>query len=75
VEVTLYRSEAINALAKQRDSRAVPVLRQILNEVEDWQRHLIVKALLESGGYTIPEQIEALEYFAKNAPKEATEMP
>ena len=60
------RSEAIGALAKQKDARAIAPLRAILPEIENWQIHTVIRALLECGGFSIPEQIEALEFIAKN---------
>ena len=59
-----FRYEAIEALATQRDVRAVPALRRLLPEVEEWQRTNVVKAMLLSGGFSVPEQIEALEAVA-----------
>lgn len=59
-----YRSAAINALAKQKDGRAVSPLRLILPELGDWERNNGVRALLVSNGFSIGEQIEALESVA-----------
>jgi HEAT repeat protein len=61
-----FRAEAITALAKQKDARAIAPLRAILPEIENWQIHTVIRALLECGGFSIPEQIEALEFIAKN---------
>lgn len=61
-----FRSEAVSALAFQKDMRAISPLRAILAEVESWQIGNVVRALLASGGFTIPEQVEALEIVAKN---------
>ena len=60
-----YRSAAIAALEKQKSSLAVAPLRLILMQVEEWERQSVVKALLVSNGYTIPEQLDALEETAK----------
>ncbi len=60
------RSEAVSALAFQKDMRAITPLRDILPQVESWQMGNIVRALLASGGFTIPEQVEALETVAGN---------
>ena len=68
------RSEAIGALAKQKDARAVAPLRAILPEVEGWQITNVVRALLGCGGFSIPEQIEALEFIAKNNKREDEEI-
>jgi len=61
-----YRSEAIAALTRQKDVRAVSSLRIILPQVEPFERPLVVGALLASGGFSVGEQIEALELTAKN---------
>ncbi|MCY7375223.1 MAG: HEAT repeat domain-containing protein [Pyrinomonadaceae bacterium] len=61
-----YRDEAVNALAKQKDGRAIMPLRGLLPQVEGWQQGNIVRAILASGGFSIPEQVEALELAAKN---------
>ncbi len=61
-----YRSEAVSALAMQKDFRAIAPLRDILQQVEGWQIGNVVRALLASGGFSIPEQVEALELTAKN---------
>jgi hypothetical protein len=60
-----FRSAAIMALEKQKSSLAAAPLRQILPLVEQWERPNIVRTLLVSNGFSIPEQIEALEEFAK----------
>ena len=62
-----FRYQAIEALTTQRDIRAVPALRRLLPEVEDWQRGNIIRAMLLSGGFSVPEQIEALETVAKDS--------
>lgn len=61
-----YRAEAVSALAMQKDMRAIAPLRAILPQVEGWQLGNVVQALLASNGFTIAEQIEALESVAKN---------
>lgn len=69
------RDEAVGALAMQKDFRAVPALRQILPQVEAWQRTQVVRALLASRGFSVPEQIEALELIAKGYADKNTEVP
>lgn len=64
-EVFPYRESAINALIEQKSVQAAAALRQVLPEVEPWKRGDVVKAILVSGGFTIPEQIEGLEFYAK----------
>lgn len=61
-----YRAEAVNALATQKDMRAIAPLRELLPQVEGWQLGNVVRALLASGGFSISEQVEALESAAKN---------
>ena len=60
------RDEAIGALVMQKDVRAAAPLRLVLPQVEDWQRGGVVRAILASRGFSVPEQIEALESVAKN---------
>lgn len=60
-----YRVAAIDALAKQEDRRAVPALRRVLHEVETSERRAVVIALLASGGFSINEQMDAIEDEAK----------
>jgi hypothetical protein len=62
-----YRSSAVTALAKQKDMRAVPPLRRVLPEVNIYERGGVVKAILVSGGFTVGEQMNALERIAKDA--------
>jgi hypothetical protein len=38
----------------------------ILPQVEIWQRRNVVRAILLSRGFSVAEQIEALEFVAKN---------
>ncbi len=61
------RNDAINALSKQEDMRAVPALRRILRESEGYLRAAIVKAIYRSKGYTVAEQVNGLETFARTA--------
>ena len=61
-----YRDQALTALAMQKDIRAVPALRTLLPQIERSQRGQVVGALLASGGFSISEQVEALEFAAKN---------
>lgn len=60
-----YRSQAIAALEKQRSPLAAAPLRQVLSSVENWERTMVVRAMLASNGFTIAEQIEALEDAAE----------
>jgi hypothetical protein len=68
-EETYYplREYAIRALATQADPRAVPALRQVLAITVNYQRVEIMRALLACGGYSVSEQLDALEYYAKTA--------
>ena len=64
------RSEAISALAKQKDIRAVPALRRILPQAEQYERTNIIRAIYFSNGFSIPEQITALEAAAQTVKEE-----
>lgn len=69
VEVYRYRFEAVQALVTQKDTRAVPALRVILSQVEGWERGNVVQAIFASRGFSVNEQIEALEFIIKEAIK------
>lgn len=60
-----FRSAAILALAKQKNPSAVPVLRRILPTAEIYERGSIVRAIYLSNGFSIPEQVAALEASAQ----------
>ncbi len=62
-----YRQNAMAALGKQKDGRAVAALRRVLYEVNGYERSIAVSALLDCGGFTVPEQMAALEAAAKRA--------
>jgi hypothetical protein len=66
VESYPYRSWAIMALEKQRSPQAAAALRSVLPVVEQWERQNVVRALLVSNGFTVAEQVDALEAVAKN---------
>ncbi len=70
----LYRSAAISALAKQKDARAVSALRLVLPQVEVFERAVVVGALLACGGFSVAEQIEALELVAKNTNRQSKDI-
>jgi len=61
VELYPYRSDAVQALGKQQDSRAVPVLRRALNSVPDYERQPVVQAIFNCNGFSVQEQIEAVD--------------
>ncbi len=73
-EVYAYRDAAIDALIKQKNPQAAAALRAVLPEVSIWKRGDVVKAILVSGGFTIAEQIEALEIIAGETKKEQAEI-
>lgn len=64
-EYRTYVYEAMQALATQKDARAVPALRAILPELEGWQKQIAVTAILKSGGFSASEQVEAVEIMAR----------
>lgn len=63
----IYRISAIAALGTQKDSRAIPALRRALNEVEEYERAGTIKALLQTRGFSVAEQVDALETVAKGS--------
>ena len=65
-----FRNEAISALAKQKDIRAVPALRRILPQAEQYERPNIIRAIYFSNGFSIPEQVAALETAAQTVREE-----
>jgi HEAT repeat protein len=62
------REYAVRALATQADSRAIPALRRLLTTATDYQRNEIIGALFNCGGFSVPEQVNALEAFARLIP-------
>lgn len=62
------RDQAIRALAMQADPRAVPALRRILATTTDYTMAEVLRALVACGGFSVPEQVDALEHFVRNAP-------
>lgn len=61
IEVYAYRSAAVTALGFQADPAAGPALRRVLNEAQGYDRMAIVDALLKCRGFSVPEQVDALE--------------
>jgi hypothetical protein len=62
------REYAVRALAMQADPRAVSALRRVLQSAPDYQRNEVIRALFACGGFSIPEQVNALEDFARSIP-------
>src|SRR5207244_8274750 len=56
-----YRSQAMLALAKQKDTQAVPALRRILLEVNGYEQGLVIADLLAFRGFLVAGQVDALE--------------
>ncbi len=69
IEYFPLRIQAISALANQKDMRAITPLRTLLPDVEQYERMNIIRALLECNGFSINEQVQALEVAAKNENK------
>ncbi len=69
VEYYPFRSSAVWALLMQKDMRAISALRGILPEVEEYERSNVVRAILECNGFSVPEQIQAIELVAKQMSK------
>jgi hypothetical protein len=63
-----YRYQAISALAMQKDARAVPALRRVFNQVEEYQRTAVVSAIFACHGFSAQEQLDALEAGIKLLP-------
>lgn len=62
------RGSAIAALSYQADTRAVPALRRLLNETADspYERTTLIDALYNCRGFTVAEQVDAVEDVAAN---------
>lgn len=73
VEYFPFRSVAILALSKQKDIRAVPALRNILPEVNPYERTTVVRAILDCNGFSVPEQLAGLESVATQMSKTSRE--
>ncbi|HVF46971.1 MAG TPA: hypothetical protein VNA17_05335, partial [Pyrinomonadaceae bacterium] len=58
------RSSAVLALKKQKDARAISDLRRMVNESDGYERGMAVGALFASGGFSVLEQVAALETAA-----------
>ena len=66
------RHSAIDALAFQKDPRAVPALKRILNEGgHAYGVNQIIRAIYECGGFSIVEQVAAVESVATAVEAEA----
>jgi hypothetical protein len=61
-----YRESAIYALSAQKDIHAVSPLRAVLPHVSDYMRGDVVRAIWNSSGFSIPEQLGGLETAARN---------
>ena len=66
------RSQAIMALDMQGDARAVPALRRVLTQVQEYERQSVVKALVSCNGFTIDEQVAAIDFLARSSGEVAT---
>ncbi|MFN0140708.1 MAG: HEAT repeat domain-containing protein [Pyrinomonadaceae bacterium] len=63
-----FRSSAVYALTTQKDARAAQPLRRALSAVEPYERISVVRALLACNGFTISEQLEAIDSMARRGP-------
>ena len=68
-EETYYplRDIAVRALAEQADARAVPALRRLLATTAGYQRRELISAIMACGGYSVTEQVDSLEKYARTA--------
>jgi hypothetical protein len=73
-EYRSFLSEVVDALGAQRDPRAVPELRSAITEFEPWQRQTVVRAILNCGGFSSFEQVEAVEQRARSNDERAENM-
>jgi HEAT repeat protein len=60
-----FRDAAIRALGKQKDPRAAPALRRLLNQVAPYQRMDLINAMIACDAFTVQEELDALESIAK----------
>ncbi|MBK7707156.1 MAG: HEAT repeat domain-containing protein [Acidobacteria bacterium] len=60
-----FVGEIVGALGNQRDARAVPELRSVMPEFESWQRQNVIRAILNCGGFSTYEQVDAIEHVAR----------
>ena len=62
------RSAAVGALGFQGDARALPALKRLLGAVENpFEIPAIVSAIFQCGGFTLAEQVDALEDLARTS--------
>ncbi len=65
IEYYPFRYQVIGALRKQKSSLAVPALKRILYQSEIFEAGSVVAALLACDGFTVTEQMAALESATK----------
>ena len=71
-----FRHNAVEALAFQKDPRAVNALKRILNEgTTPYENSTYVSAIYECGGFTVTEQVAAVEKVAKASLEESQSQP
>jgi HEAT repeat protein len=70
---TPFRGGAIQALGFQGEMRAVPALRRLLPETDGYELTNLVKALFQCRGFTVAEQVDALESAIRELQKAALE--
>ncbi len=64
--LTDTQSQAIDALATYKDSRAIPVLQSVLSEVTvPYQRRKVMLAIILSGGYDANQQLNGVEAISR----------
>ncbi|MBV9214598.1 MAG: hypothetical protein JO053_00350 [Acidobacteria bacterium] len=66
-ETFAFRTAAADALGNQKDVRAVPALRRVLDEAEGYERTMIVKDLIQCKGFATAEQATAIEWNVKHS--------
>jgi len=62
-----FRYSAISALAKQEDPIAAPALRRLYFSTDDegYYRGVLIGAIYACGGFSLAEQVDALEFSAR----------
>jgi HEAT repeat protein len=61
-----YRDPAVYALSAQKDARAVAALHAVLPQVGNDMRGAVVRALWNSGGFSVPDQVNSIETMIRS---------
>lgn len=69
-EMVAHRLAAVKALGMQKDQRAVPALRRVLYVIEGYERGTVVRSVWLCKGFSIKEQVDSLETYARATAKQ-----